>query len=375
MIAAAIIAGDFDMASEQMLWADDEFYGMGTVITNKVYGKHAENVICAAREETARLEGILSRFIPDSDIGRLNAEAGGGFVQVSRETSEVLSWAVRFSECSHGRFDITIAPLSALWSGAKEGHKPPGKKMIADALKLVNYTDVILDIGEAEGRHRGIDWHRGKAGYGSEAEPGRTVHGTAGLKGTAGLRRTGQSVDLGGIGKGFAADRILDTYKMFGITSAFTNFGGNVAVLGAKPDGSPWNIGIRHPRKENGLIGAISVSDRSVVTSGDYQRYFMGLDGKRYHHILDPKNGYPAESGLTSATVVCESSMAADALSTALFVSGFSKDIECVFETLECFPGAEAVLVDKDMTIYVTDGLWGSFQACDYVVVKRLVLA
>jgi thiamine biosynthesis lipoprotein len=338
---AADIVGDQDKVPDNMLWAEDEFFGMGTVITNKVYGEHAEDAIRAARDETDRLEGILSRFIPASDIGRLNAAAGTGCVQLSPEAYEVLSWAVRFSECSRGRFDITVAPLIALWSEAKEIRRPPVKERIAETLKLVNYTDVILDGGDSAER-------------------------------TAMLRRAGQAVDLGGIGKGFAADRILDTYRTLGITSAFTNFGGNVAVLGTKPDGSPWNIGIQHPRKADSLIGAISVTDRSVVTSGDYQRYFTGADEKRYHHILDPECGYPAESGLISATVVCQSSMAADALSTALFVTGIKNGFDKVLGMLGCFPGAEAVLIDINMTIYVTGGLWGNFRACEDIVVKLL---
>jgi thiamine biosynthesis lipoprotein len=180
---------------------------------------------------------------------------------------------------------------------------------------------------------------------------------------TVGLKRTGQSIDLGGIGKGFAADKIVELFRGYGISSAFTNFGGNVAAIGSKPDGSPWHVGIRHPRKEEGLIGAVLVSDKSVVTSGDYQRYFVDNDGIRYHHILDPATGYPADSGLVSVTVISDSSVTADALSTLLFVAGMEKGIEC----LESFPGTEAIFADRKLNIYVTERAMEYFQAAEEV--------
>ena len=139
-----------------------------------------------------------------------------------------------------------------------------------------------------------------------------------------------------------------------------------MAALGTKPDGSPWHVGIRHPRRENSLIGLVSVADRAVVTSGDYQRYFLGNSGKRYHHILDPFAGYPAESGLVSVTVVAHSSMDADALSTILFIAGMEKGLEL----LKRFSGAEAVFVDSDLQVYVTEGLKDSFQAAEGVNIK-----
>jgi thiamine biosynthesis lipoprotein len=127
----------------------------------------------------------------------------------------------------------------------------------------------------------------------------------------------------------------------------------------AKPDGSLWRVAIQHPRQENNLIGLVSVADKAVVTSGDYQRYFIGSNGKRHHHILDPSIGYPAESGLVSVTIVADSSMAADALSTILFVAGMNKGIEL----LKSFPGTEAILVDMNLLVYVTRGLKDCFQA------------
>jgi len=310
---------------EKLEVAQSEKYGMGTVIANKVFGEQAEEALQAALKEIGRLEGILSRFARGSEISRINRAAGIRCEKVGRETYDVLSQAIYFSECCHGCFDVTIGPLVCLWADARKSSEPPDEADIERLLPLVDHNSLVMN-------------------------PDRV---------TVGLKRADQSIDLGGVGKGYAADKVLDVFRSFGISSAFTNFGGNVAAMGAKPDGSPWHIGIRHPRKENSLIGAISVVDRSVVTSGDYQRYFIGKDGKRYHHILAPNTGYPAESGLISATVVAGSSAAADALSTAIFVAGMQQGVGF----LGAFPGAEAIFVGHDLSVYATKGLQGSFQA------------
>ena len=168
-------------------------------------------------------------------------------------------------------------------------------------------------------------------------------------------------MDLGGIAKGYAGDEAIKIYKKYGIKSAYINLGGNVVVLGTKPDGKPWRIGVQNPRAENGFyIGIVEVADKAVVTSGDYERFFEE-NGKRYHHILDPKTGRPADSGLISSTIVTDVSMDADALSTAAFVLGLEKG-RALVESLE---GVEAIFVTKDKEVYVTDGLRNSFTFSD----------
>jgi thiamine biosynthesis lipoprotein len=126
-----------------------------------------------------------------------------------------------------------------------------------------------------------------------------------------------------------------------------------VVTLGAKPDGSPWHIGIQHPRQEDYLIGSVSVVNQTMVTAGDYQRYFTDNKGKRHHHILNPFTGYPSESGLMSVSIVADSSVVADALSTILFVAGMEKGLEL----LRNYPEAESIIVDQDLRVYVTQGL------------------
>ena len=185
---------------------------------------------------------------------------------------------------------------------------------------------------------------------------------------TAGLRKVGQSVDLGGIGKGFAGDKILEVFREFGVPSAYSNLGGNVVTLGTKPDGSPWQIGIQHPRQENNLIGSVSVVDKTVVTSGDYQRCYTDRQGKRHHHILDPTTGYPAESGLISVSIVTEKSLAADALSTIVFVAGMEKGLAFLKSSAQ----TEAILVNSNLQVYVTQGLRYRFQAAEGIEVTIL---
>lgn len=307
-------------------------FGMNTVMEHRAFGRYAAEALQAVRNEAVRLEKLLSRYVPGSDISRVNGSAGRKEERLRRDTFELLSRAVEFSICSHGLFDATIGPLVDLWKGCRDSDEPPEDSRIKQILPLVDYTGLILDPGKKSAR----------------------------------LKETGQSIDLGGIGKGYADDKFLEVFKKYGISSAYSNIGGNVAALGAKPDGSPWKVGIRHPRQQNSLIGLVAVTDKAVVTSGDYQRYFIGNTGKRFHHILDPSTGYPAEAGLISVTVIADSSMDADALSTILFIAGKEKGLEL----LGNFPGAEAILVDTNLQVRVTYGLKEHFQAAEGINLK-----
>jgi thiamine biosynthesis lipoprotein len=172
-----------------------------------------------------------------------------------------------------------------------------------------------------------------------------------GLRRAARLSRPGQAVDLGGIAKGFAGDALMGVFRRHGVRSAFVNFGGGVSVLGARPDGAPWRVGVRHPREE-GLIGALQVTECAVVTSGDYERCFFA-GGRRYHHLIDPRTGYPADSGLISVTVVADSGITADALSTAAFIAGPDAGLRLIGRV----KGAGAVLIDGRMRAFVTRNL------------------
>ncbi len=296
--------------------------GMGTQMAHKAFGRYAAQALRAVEQEAQRLERILSRFLPESDVGRINRSAGVKHERVSPETYEILLCALECSCISGGVFDATVGPLSDLWD-FKHASEPPAAERLAKVLPLVNYRDLELcTVGK-----------------------------------TAGLKNPGQSIDLGGIGKGFTSDRFMEILREYGVTSAWSNIGGNVSTLGNKPDGMPWRVGIRHPRKSD-LIGAVAVTGKAVVTSGDYERYFLDKKGRRFHHILNPVTGYPANSGLLSVTVVADSAMIADAVSTAVFVAGIEKGLPILNKYR-----VEAVLVDTDLQVHATRGLRQSFQA------------
>jgi thiamine biosynthesis lipoprotein len=296
---------------------------MGTIMTHQAYGEGADECLTAVQMEIERLEALFSRFLPGSDISRINQNAGINVVPISEETLQILQTARQIADNWPQLFDITITPLVNLWRQAAQRRIPPSQQTIIEALQLVNHQDLLLNP----------------------------------VRETAGLRKTGQSLDLGGIAKGYAANRLRDCYRAFGIHSAFSNLGGNVVALGCKPNGSPWRIGIQHPRLEQQLLGVVSIENEAVVTSGDYQRYFIGTDGKRYHHIIDPQTGYPSTSDLISVTIVAKDAMLADILSTLLFISGLQKGIQI----LSHYPECEVVLVDQNCQIFISKGLCDRF--------------
>lgn len=228
---------------------------------------------------------------------------------------------------SGGAFDVTVGPVVKAWGIGTDKPQIPPDLALKELVSLVGYADVHLD--EASNK--------------------------------ASLQRPGQIVDVGGIAKGYAGDVAKDIYQTNGTKSAFINLGGNVVVLGNKPDGSAWNIGIQNPRAETGdVVGFVHVSDKAVVTSGDYQRYFEKY-GQRYCHIIDPQTGYPAESGLMSVTIIASSSVEADGLSTAAFVLGLEKGLDLIRR----YGQAEAIFITTAKKIYVTKGLEGNFQLKD----------
>ncbi len=307
------------------LEADD--FAMGTVITQKIYGANAQKASDEVITKIKYLEALMTLNSPGGDVNKLNGNAGLGYVSLNPETMSVLKSAQKISELSGGVFDVTVGPVVKAWGiGTDKPHIPPDSAL-KELVSLIGYADVDLD--EESNR--------------------------------ASLQRPGQIVDVGGIAKGYAGDVAKEIYQTNGTKSAFINLGGNVVVLGNKPDGSAWNIGIQNPRSETGdVVGFVHVSDKAVVTSGDYQRYFEN-DGQRYCHIIDTQTGYPAESGLMSVTIIASSSVEADGLSTAAFVLGLEKGLDLI----KRYGQAEAVFITTDKKIYVTKGLEGNFQLKD----------
>jgi len=309
--------------------ARSTFYSMGTLVSCIASGEGAEKAVEETEAEISKVEQKLSRFRNDSEIGVINGSAGSSCAVVSADTFALLERALKLCGFSQGLFDITIGPLMDLWGDFEKDRNEPAPDEIGKALALVDYKDVILDPDRKE----------------------------------VFLKRQGQKLDLGAIGKGYAADRAILIMKGLGITSAYVNIGGNVATLGSKPDSSAWRIGILHPRQLNAIIGSLSVTGKSVVTSGDYFRCCRNKNDKALHHILDTRNGYPSRSGIISATVVSDCSLTADALSTILFTAGKDEAQRILSE----FDGCDAVLVDENLEIFMSAGIAGAFQAADNI--------
>ena len=312
--------------SKDILFETDGF-GMGTVISQKIYGDNSQKAANEAFEKIRYLEALMTINSQGGDINKLNENAGKGYVKLKPETLVILKSSLEISKLSEGAFDISVAPIVKLWGIGKGSPKVPSQIELEELLPLIDYKNVHIDE----------------------------------KNNLAKLERVGQMVDLGGIAKGYAGDAVLEVYKRNGIHSALINMGGNVVTLGSRPDGSSWSIGIQNPGAVNGsYIGTVKVSDKAVVTSGGYERNFE-KDGKRYHHIIDPKTGKPAESGLMSVTIVADSSTDADGLSTAAFVLGVEKGVQLI----KHYRQAEAIFITIDKKIYVTEGLKKRFVLCD----------
>ncbi|RCX11166.1 thiamine biosynthesis lipoprotein [Anaerobacterium chartisolvens] len=321
IVIAVLIFGAFWLKSDKHF--EQQSFLMGTVISEKVYGYNARKASAEAMARIGEIENTMTVNAQGSQAEALNEASGKKSIRLDGDIIEVLETAKKYSSISGGAFDVTVGPLVKAWGISTEHFKIPEKEEIDELLSLVNYNDIYIDSNN----------------------------------GTVRLAREGQAVDLGAIAKGYAADQTIEIYKRWGIKSAYINLGGNVSVLGKKPDGTLWRIGIQNPRAANGkIVGVINIQDKSVVTSGDYER-FSEKDNVRYHHILDPHTGYPSGSGLMGATILADSSVAADALSTAVFVLGLEKGIELV-ESLE---GVEAVFITEDKRIYTTSGLKDEF--------------
>jgi len=276
-------------------------------------GRCKESVLQEALQECARYEALLSKNRQDSDVWRLN-HAQGERVPVSEETRAILSMAQEVSEASHGWFDVTIAPASALWDFKAEAPALPEAAALAEAAALVDYTQVTIA--------------------------------------PAGVRLgEGQSIDLGGIAKGYVADALVSFLADRGVTDALVNIGGNVKALGQNERRGPWQVAIQDPAGQYGSgVGVVSLpSGYSLVTSGVYERGF-DLDGVRYHHILDPHTGYPIQNGVASVSILARSSLLADALSTACFALGAEEGL-----ALAAAYGVEAFFILADGSTMYTE--------------------
>ncbi|MCD8363366.1 MAG: FAD:protein FMN transferase [Lachnospiraceae bacterium] len=296
-----------------------QILAMDTVMSFTAYGRNAEAAVEAAVEEVERLDALLSTGSATSEVSCINANGGG---TLSEDTQAILEEALTIYEETGGLFDVTVYPLVELWGFYSGEYHVPTEEELKEALAYVDASAIRLD--------------------GDQVWLGE-----------------GQRIDLGGIAKGYTSARIMEIYEEYGVTSGMVSLGGNVQTLGTKPDGSDWRIGIQDPDGETGsILGALPVVDKAVITSGGYERYFEE-DGNTYIHILDPRSGCPADSGLISVSIVSENGMLADALSTALYLMGLDEATEYWRAHADEF---DAIFVTEDREVYVTEGIGGAFE-------------
>ncbi len=298
---------------------------MGTLVFLSVVAPDESRAHVAIEQgfaEIHRLEQILSTWIPDSELSRINAGAGERAVKAGPETMELLEYSLEMARLTEGGFNVAIGPAVEAWNVSREGRIPSREELEA--------TRPLMDLSAIQ-----IDREAG----------------------TVSLVRSGMRVDIGGIGKGYAADLAARVMREAGASAGVVAISGDIKTFGRLPDGQRFVFGIQHPRKENGItIGQLELEDEAVSTAGDYQRFFE-KDGIRYHHILDPQTLQPARRS-QSVTIVAKTGVLADGLDTGIFVMGPATGMALI----ERLPGVEGVIVGADGTVSVSSGLQGRLQ-------------
>ena len=298
-----------------------DLFAMDTYMNLKVWSPDGEAILERAADRIDALECAFSVTLSDSDISRVNA-AHGVPTQVSADTAAVLAKALEIGQESDGALDISVYPVTRAWGFTTHTQQIPDANELSELLKNVDYSRIFLD--------------------------GETVTVPDGME-----------IDIGALAKGYTSDALVAMFRDAGVQSAIVSLGGNVQALGTKPDGSDWKVGIVDPIDPTRNMCVLQIHDKAVITSGNYERYFEE-NGVRYHHIMDSADGYPADNGLISVTVVGDSGLDCDALSTALFVEGTEKAIEH-WKRAGDF---EMVLVAEDTHTHIlyTEGLADSFE-------------
>lgn len=324
-LAAAVMllfcgCGQEKSRNEELPHATKEIFAMDTYMTVTAYGQQAEAAVTAARKEIQRLDALLSVGDKESEISRINAVGKGVLSEDSQKLLEKSRWIY---ENTDGAYDITVYPLMKLWGFFDDRQAVPAQEEIDRVLTDSGFDKLYDDNGNLQ---------LGK----------------------------GQGIDFGGIAKGYAGDRIMQIFGEYDIVSGVISLGGNVQCFGSRTDGEPWRCGVTdpdHPEDSGSLLGVVRVSDKAVITSGGYERFFIE-NGKTYHHIMNPATGYPAESGLRSVTIVSRDGTLADGLSTACFVMGKEKAVSFWKQHFDEF---DMILLTEDNELFITGGIQSSF--------------
>ncbi len=308
--------------------AEIQMFAMDTFIDLKAQGENGEKALLEAEKEINRLEKLFSPTIEQSEIFAINQYAAKQTVTVSKDTFDLIEKAKEYCNITEGAFDITIAPVVKAWGFTEEVKRVPSDEEIQQKLQLVDNNKLHID------------------------KQNSTVY----------LEYENMSIDLGGIAKGYASNKVNEILKKNGVSSAVISLGGNVSVTGKRPDGTKWRIAVQDPMNSEGYVGILNVEDTSVITSGVYQRFFE-QNGKKYHHIIDTKTGKPTQNGLLSVTIVCDNGAMADALSTSVMVAGLQKGSE-LWRKLDNFG---MIVITDSNEMYISEDIEDIFEVSDDV--------
>jgi len=312
-------------AEPEQIKYDRDFFAMDTYIACQVLSadeKLAVKALDAVEAAFMDIDRLTNRFEQDSEISAINQNAGIAPVKVSEDVYSMVEIALEWSDKTDGAFNILIGDVMDLWGFGSDQPAVPAEAALAEALTRTDYHKIMLD------------------------QENLTIY----------LPEKGMVMDLGGVAKGYATDKAVAALKEMGIENALINAGGNVYVLGSRADGTPWKVGVQDPRDPEGIKAVLQGENTAIISSGDYQRYFEA-DGIRYHHIIDPADGYPARAS-AGTTIIMKSATIADILSTSLFVKGPVEGIKLAEEFDE---------VDAAMIITADGKIFGTKNLNDYM--------
>ncbi|NLK71524.1 MAG: FAD:protein FMN transferase [Clostridiales bacterium] len=308
---------------------------LDTIVNIKIYDYKDEAIFEEVFEYIQTLENILSVHVKGSDLWNIKENAGKKWTTVSAETMEIFKRSIEMSVISEGLFDITSGPLIDLWDIDTPNGYYPSDIERKYAMSFINYKDIEID------------------------EKNNKIY----------LKKEGMNANLGAIAKGFIADKVKEFLKERGVNKAIINLGGNILLVGNKPDGTDFRIGVQDPDASRGkYLGVLSITDKSIVSSGVYERYFYH-EGKKYHHILNPFTGFPQENNLKGVSIISSLSTDGDAFSTTVFLMGIEKGMQLVEST----EGVEAIFVTEDNKLYFSSGLRDIFELApdsEYTIVE-----
>ena len=308
-------ANSAESSSEDTKEYSRDIFAMDTYMYLKAYGEHADTALGYSSEQILSLEELFSVTSEKSEILAIN-HSNGEPVSVSDDTIVVLNKAIEICGKTNGALDVTIYPLLTEWGFTTDTQQVPTDDIIADKLKLIDYTKISVK--------------------------GNTVQLPDNMQ-----------IDFGALAKGYTSDCVTEILKENGVKSALVNLGGNVHAVGTKPDGTLWKVGVQNPFSPSEQVCILEIADKAVITSGNYERFFTDENGRKYWHILDSTDGFPADNGLVSVTIVGENGLLCDALSTALFVLGTDKAIDYWRSSADF----EMILITDDEKIIYSEGL------------------